>query len=195
MKLEAKQLRFLQVAFPRLTMRRMFFVTRRNTLHAQETALVIQAYQRRLVMPLLDMFFWPVLSEWTTLTIPYANIESLCERRFVLPRLILSFLVWCPVLLFSYLVQLDARPNRSGPLFDNVLVFFLLCLVALILTLLFNFLLMRPCNYLVFTQGNSKLALICFRIRQRNLQKEFLTKVNVYRRAVAERTGNANRAA
>src|SRR3954452_18794082 len=98
-KIEAHQLRLLSVMLPRWSKKRLRFVTRHNTLQVQETGLVLQGYQKRLSMPVLDYFFWSVLSEWTTVTIPYSCIHSIREKKYLLLRIALICLAWSPMIL------------------------------------------------------------------------------------------------
>ena len=50
------------------------FIGRRNTLHLQETALVIEGDLLRFQLPVIDWFVRRVFCEWTMLTVPYSRI-------------------------------------------------------------------------------------------------------------------------
>ena len=72
------------------------FIGRRNTLHLQETALVIEGYlQRFFFFVIIDRFFRMALSEWTTVTVPSyvpvidgTSTFSLIREMIIILRLI-----------------------------------------------------------------------------------------------------------
>jgi hypothetical protein len=59
------------------------FLGRQNTLHLQETALVVEGDLRRFSLPIFDLFIQRALCEWSLVTIPYSRIVFCVRRGFV----------------------------------------------------------------------------------------------------------------
>lgn len=183
MKIEPHYVRFVTL-LPRLGVKRITFNARGNALQLQETGLVVQGYLRTLRMPLLDLFFHSVLSQWTTLTIPYARITSLRYSRLIVARLLLTALVWLPLLAVGALLLLGPRLRLDEGFF---IIGGGLAALGLVLTFYINFRLPSR-NYLRFELPDGRQALIAFQIKRGDLQKKFMEQVEANRRLVRETT-------
>jgi hypothetical protein len=160
--------------------RQLRFLPRGNSLQVQETGLVIEGYLQKLSLPIVDMFFRSVLSEWTTVTVPFSRILFLKTRSFVLLRVLLTLVAWLPLVFVGFtLLTSRRRPGESSGLLE-----FGLPLAALgaLVTFIFNWLLAtRHC--LVFEEASGSLALVCFRIKKAKLRRRFVELIQDHRRA------------
>jgi hypothetical protein len=146
------------------------FIGRRNTLHLQETALVIEGDLLRFQLPIIDWFVRRVFCEWTMLTVPYSRIvrHRYCRYRTV------KVLWWLFVTAAGGLLTLAAaREKEYAPLAG-----LLLALVVLGVLLHWVF---RPRHVLTFRGADGKRRLVCFRITARPQRQKFvgLLKANL----------------
>ena len=183
MKVEGKQIRFLMPT-AWFTRSRLLFAGSRHSLQLLETALIIEGYLMRLFFPVVDRFFRQALSEWTTITVPYSRILRFKHRPMTLPRVIVTVLLWLPVLLALIGAVLSPPANDGGA---GLLVFLILALLILLLTLVCNLWLLAPRSYLWFRQGDGGRALVVFRIRSRKRQKAFVELLRANCRTARER--------
>jgi hypothetical protein len=126
------------------------------------------------------MFFRSVLSEWTTVTVPFSRILFLKTRSFVFLRVLLTLVAWLPLVFVGFtLLTMRRRPGESSGLLE-----FGLPLAALgaLGTFIFNWMLAtRHC--LVFEEASGSLALVCFRIKKSKLRRRFVELIQDHRRA------------
>jgi hypothetical protein len=178
MKIDPRYVRFMP---PFLTLPgrpRLWFVGRGNTIHLHETAVILEGYLKRLGMPLVDLFFLRVLSEWTTVTVPYSRILS---YRFINRRVLryASFVVvWMlPALCLLTLLW------ETGDVSPMVYMAILLALLALLLTLYLRYRLLAPRNHLLYQRADGRRVSVTFRITSRKRQEEFTALLESNRRA------------
>jgi hypothetical protein len=185
MKIEPHQVHFLS-AFAWPGRRQLRFARKGCSVQVQETGLVVQGQLRKLFMPLFDLAFASVLSEYATVTIPYRRIRSLCWAKRVGSRFVVTVLVWLPV---CFLLLLFALPHPGqGVLAPMELAYgaSLLAFLALVLTLYFDcWLLVSRCQ-LLFEQADGRSVLLSFRIRSRKVCQAFLEKVEANRRLIQD---------
>lgn len=178
MKLTGAQVRFLTVT-PWPTRQRLILIGTNNTLQLLETALVVEGRQKRLFLPVIDIFFQRLLSEWTTATIPYSRIVDFRSSGLWIWRILLTLLVWLPFLLRSPL-------SRAVPGGGDWLTNALLGMPALLLTYLLNAHVLATRSYLLFQQADGRLLLVAFRIRSRKRREEFEALLECNRRAAGK---------
>ena len=183
MKIEPRHLRFFSM-WPHVWWRRLRFLPRGNSLQIQETGLVVQGHLQKLGMPLLDLFFRALVSEWSTVTVPYSRILFLRPRRFIVARVLLTLLACLPLLLYfgPWLVTAAVNPGRV-PL-DGVTAYvaLLLALLALVLGAYVDGWLLVARHYLLFEEPGGSLALLAFRIKSARLRRRFVELVDNNRR-------------
>jgi hypothetical protein len=181
MKIDAAHLRFAPPFLPSLRRKRPGFIGRRNTIQLLETALVIEGYQKRLGMPVVDLFFQQVLSERTMLTIPYSRIVRFRYSRRWGWRILWTIVCWLP-LLFPLALLTGYSPDREGAVALAIPLLF----AGVVLTLYVNLRVLRGHNLLLFRQADGRQALVRFRIRPRKLQQAFQKLLESNRKAAAE---------
>jgi hypothetical protein len=168
MKIDPRHVRFLPPFLPSPGGRRLWFVGRGNTIHLHETAVVLEGYLKRLGMPLVDLFFQRVLSEWTTVTVPYSRILN---YRFINRRVLryLSYVVlWAPPALCLLTLVWETH-DVFTPVYTAVM----LALFALLTTLYLKYRLLAPRNHLRYQRADGRRVSVTFRITSRKRQEEF----------------------
>ncbi len=138
----------------------LVFIGRRNTIHLQETALVIEGDLMRFHLPIVDWFVRRVFCEWTTLTVPYSRIvrHRYCRYRAV------KVLWWLLVAgVGALLLVFGGEPWGVG------LVVLVLCVLGLLLHFVF-----RPRHVLTFRGADGKRRLVCFRFTSPAQRQKFL---------------------
>jgi hypothetical protein len=141
------------------------FVGRRNTIHLQETALVIEGDLMRFHLPVIDRFVRRVFCEWTTVTVPYSRVarHKHCNYR------VLKVLWW---LFVAALACLGVMGNAQAAHPEyGVLAGFV---AALVLVGVLLHLLLRQRHVLVFRGADGKRRLVCFRFTSRPQRTQFL---------------------
>ena len=172
MKFGPKGLRFLAPVWPHFRGHR-YFLAKQSTIHLQETALVVEGYQMRFRLPLVE---WPIrglLSEWTTLTIPYSHIVRHVHERYRLVKMLYWVLGAVVFLLGMMLLAYNSgRPGSN----DAVELLLLLILGVGILPLfgLLVHLVLRPRHLLVFRGEDGRRQLLCFRFQSSKRRSEFV---------------------
>lgn len=143
------------------------FIGRRNTIHLQETALVIEGDLLRFRLPIIDWFVRRVFCEWTMVTVPYSRIvrHRYCRYRAV------KVLWWLLVAGVGALLLVFGGEYRGVGL-----VVLVLCVLGLLLHFVF-----RPRHVLTFRGADGKRRLVCFRITSRPQRQKFtgLLKANL----------------
>ena len=171
MKIGPNKLRFF---YPVWTLFRgqMTFLGKENTLHLQETALVVEGELLRLRLPILDRFVQRVFCEWSMVTIPYARIVRHTYCTYATAK-ILWWLLVAALLGFLYWSRSLTAPG--GEVSSVVWI----GLVMLLLGWMVHRLLL-PRYIVVFRQADGKRRLICFRLLSAKQRKQFtqLLKAN-----------------
>jgi hypothetical protein len=147
--------------------RRLQIVGSGNTIQLLETALVIEGHRKRLWFPLVGGLFHPLLSEWTTMTVPYSTILSYRYASRWRLRVVLTVLLWVPFLLCA----LEASHAVVRPELVAWLVIF--GVVGLVLTAYFNLRLLTARGLLLFRRADGRRVLAAFRIRSRQKRAAF----------------------
>jgi hypothetical protein len=167
MKLVASQIRFFPL-FPWLGRHRLQLVGKQNTLQLLETALVFEGHVKRFWFPVVDGFFWRVLSEWTMVTVPYSCILAHRYTSLLGSRVLLTTLFWLPVagmLGFAAFAQGSVETTLAfAPPFS---------FLALVLTVYVNSRVLVSRNYLLYRHADGRNIVTSFRIRSRKRQQEF----------------------
>jgi len=157
----------------------LIFLGRQNTLHLQETALVVEGDLKRFSLPIFDWFVQRALCEWSQVTIPYSRIVFCVNRRY----LIVKSLFWLSVLaLLSGLLLLEGKIEEKIQFALFIGAF--LCGLGVLVHFLF-----RPRFHLVYRQATGGRCRLCFRFHSRKQQKEFVRRLADNR--AAARAGRA----
>ena len=141
------------------------FIGRRNTIHLQETAVVIEGDRMRFQLPIIDRFVRRVFCEWTMVTVPYSRIvrHKHCTYRTAKVLWWLFAALVAGLMTFLFVLQ----PHKEYEALA-------LLLPALALVGLLVHLLLRQRHVLVFRGADGKRRLVCFRITSRPQRKQFL---------------------
>jgi hypothetical protein len=175
MKIDARDIRFHVPMLPSPTHHRLWLVGGGNTLQLLETALVIEGHVKRFFLPVADFFLGGLLSEWTTITVPYSCIVRHHHARRRLARAVVTVVFWLPVLLLAL----------GGPGADTGAVLYMAGLfgfLALVATLYVNLRMLAPRDYLLFRTADGRRVLTAFRIRSRKRQEDFAAQLESNRR-------------
>jgi hypothetical protein len=183
MKIDPRYVRFFPPFLQLPGRPRLWFVGRGNTIHLHETAVVLEGYLKRLGMPLVDLFFLRVLSEWTTVTVPYSRILS---YRFI-NRRVLRYLIYVALWAIPLLCLLTLVWD-SYDVFTPVYTAVLSSLLALLVTLYLKYRLLVPRNYLRYQRADGRRVSVTFRITSRKRQAEFTALLESNRRAALGQT-------
>jgi hypothetical protein len=152
----------------------LYFLAKHNTVHLQETALVVEGYQMRFRMPLFE---WPIrklLSEWTTLTIPYSHIVRHVQERYLIAKAIYWLLGLCVSLWLATVALAIRAPSNQQ---STALMLFLTVVVVVLLFGVIVHLILRPRHLLVFHDEDGKRHLLCFRFQSAKRRKEFVKQL------------------
>ncbi len=174
MKLAGKELVF-RLPQMRRSGRWLRFLRRGNTIQLLETAVVVEGYQQRFTMPVIDAFFRRALSEWTTVTIPYSRILDYRYRSRRVIRWVLTIAVWLPALLFTFALADNVAKGRAEGVVGSAIVLAMSAGLAAVLSLYFFLESCAPRNTLTFRKADGKRASLLFSIRSRPRQKAFRT--------------------
>jgi len=191
MKFGPRNLRF---ALPLWTIfrRPVRFLRKGNTMHLQETALVIEGDLLRFRLPIIDQFIQRALSERSMLTIPYSRILRHRYCRYWTWK----GLVWgwggLPFLLLPMALALSTVDSWRDLLTVDFFVSIALAAVGMILCGVLAHLLFRSRHVLVFRQANGKCALICFRFTDRKSREKFMALLQANQEAARSLVSPAN---
>jgi hypothetical protein len=184
-KLDPRSVRFVPPLFapfgrsPRL-------VGRQNTVHLQETALVIEGEVLKQTMPLVDSIFRRALAGWTTITVPYSRIVEHRHLKRRVMRALASLLFLIPILPFVAPLFLSRGRDRADALaVAPVGVFVGLTLTGLAWWLL------SPLDRLDFRRADGRRVRVFFRIRRRQVREEFTELLERNRAAAAKASRQA----
>ena len=174
MKLDARQVRFLPSFLPTWRTRTLRLGGRGGSLHVQEPALVLEGelLRFRLIFG-IEWLFRRALSEWTTVTVPYARIIRVRRTRAWLVRilLILALIVtWGGMVLLIWL-----NPSMG----------MLLGLPVALMTVLFGYILLRVRSTVtvVYRPKSGRRTQVLVWVRRRALRQAFLAALSAHRAA------------
>jgi hypothetical protein len=179
MKIDARHVRFV-APLPAPGRKRLLFVGRANTVQLQETALVIEGHVKKLSFPIVDRFFQTVLSQRTTVTIPYSRIVRWKYSPLYVARTLAALVAWGPVL-FCLAIWFKPKVDPEGPL----VVAGMLAVLGLLETWLIIGRLLAPRNRVLFRRADGGLTMIAFRVRTRRRQRAFAGLLESNRRTAA----------
>jgi hypothetical protein len=188
MKLAGKELVF-RLPQMRRSGRWLRFLRRGNTIQLLETAVVVEGYQQRFTMPVIDAFFRRALSEWTTVTIPYSRILEYRFRSRRVIRWVLTIAVWLPALLMAMSVLDNFEKGRPEGFKNTAIGVAMFGALAAVLSLYFFFEGCTPRNTLTFRKADGKRASLLFSIRAKGRQKAFQTLLEGNLKAVGPAGG------
>lgn len=177
MKLDPNQVRLLTPFLPGLTRRRLRFAGKRNAVHLQETALVVEGDLLRFHYLGFERLFAGAVCEWTTVTVPYSRITRVKYRS----RLLLRLAILLPILGMAGLIAsgvLTTAPN----VFEVVS-----ALVALAVPVVVLWLLvwrgLGPTYTILFRAKDGTPTDFTLRVRSKPLRKQFEAALARYRDA------------
>jgi hypothetical protein len=182
MKFEARHLRFTY-PLPWPGRPRLLFLPRGATIWLRETALVIEGYRLKLTLPLpvVGRLLYPVLAEWTTLTIPYSRIECHRHQRGRMARLLGWLLVALPWAAGGYALW------RWGPNPGIVVA----TGMASLTTLLLCWKLMRTHHLIVYRPPDGIPCRLAFRFRSREHGDRFRSQLEQNRELARQPSSEA----
>jgi hypothetical protein len=178
MKLDGRQVRFIT---PFMLLPGQLLVRlggRRGGVQLQETALVVEGELARFKAVIgVEWAFRRVLSEWTTLTVPYSRIDA-ARLSSLWPLRVVTILVVAGVVALAVWL-------RDEPALVSVVWVFG---GALALLLAYINVRVKPSVRVKFRSKDGKRRMLAFVIRSRRLRKPFLDTLQTHR-AVAARFG------
>jgi len=177
-KLGPKQVRFVRPFWPALFGRTLRFAGRRNTIHLQETALVVEGEILRFHYLGLERLFARALSEWTMVTIPYSRIESAQYRKHVALRMVIVVIA---AVLAILAMRLPWTPRADWTALDAIADALLLVPVVVLAGLIWW--MIRASYLLVFRSKEGRRIRLSFRVRSRAQRLAFDTALQSYREA------------
>ncbi len=177
MRLDPRKVRFVPpIVHLELFGSALRFVGRENTFHLHETALVAEGNMLKVGLLGLERFFRRALAEWSSITIPYARINSVRFVRF--PPFRIAALVVCFICLAIPLVAIIVDPIASLALGIGTLIPFLLGIYVFFRV---------PGRYVIrFRTRDGRPNKLMFRITSKKLRAEFDERLQEYRDATAQ---------
>lgn len=179
MKLSSRQVRFdNRTAVP--WRRQLQFIGKQNSIQLLETAMVIEGSLKRLSFPFTDWLFEGILSERTTVTIPYSRIERFRLTRLLIRRILASGL-FSLAGFAGFIGMVGAYQQFS--LSKEVVLLGLLLLASGLGVFHVNRILWPPRYHLLFRPLEGRSILIRFTVRSRQLRETFGAELEANRRA------------
>ena len=178
MKLGPKQVRFIRPFWPALFGRTLRFAGRRNTIHLQETALVVEGEILRFHYLGIERLIARALSEWTMVTVPYSRIASVRYRSQITLRIAI---VAITAALATLAMRLPWTAPSEWTAFDAVADALVLVPVIVLAGLVWWG--VRSSYALVFRSKDGTRIRLCFRIRSKVQRLAFDTVLRSYRDA------------
>jgi hypothetical protein len=174
--------RFLRFDRPVWTPSRgqLIFLGKGNTLHLQETALVVEGNLLCFRLPVVDRFIQRAFSRWSMVTVPYSQITYHVYRTYRIAKGIYWGLAG---LAFALAYVLMSRSeafagDRSGAL--DLL--FLLALWLLLIGAWVHLRTFRSRHLLWFLNKDDDQRLLCFRFLSRDLRQRFMEVLEANRK-------------
>jgi len=178
MKLGPKQIRFVRPFWPTLFGRTLRFAGRRNTIHLQEIALVVEGEVLRFHYLGIERLIGRALSEWTMVTVPYSRIASVRYRSHLGLRIAI---VIAAAALSTLAMRLPWTVPSEWTKLDAVGdVLVAVPVVALAGLVWWG---IRSSYALVFRSKDGTRIRLCFRVRSRAHRLAFDTVLRSYREA------------
>ena len=176
MKFGPKKLVF---TWPAWTLFRRFlvFVGRDNTLHLQETALVIEGDLVRFTLPVLDIFVKRALAERSMVTIPYSRILRFTRVRYVTVKVL-----WWLLAAGLFAVYVPAVWDPLDPFWSSYMLVLIGLLLLLAGYLIHRFL--RSRHALWFRGADGGRRLVCFCLTSAKERRRFAELLQANRDAV-----------
>jgi hypothetical protein len=178
MKLGPKQIRFIRPFWPALSGRTLRFAGRRNTIHLQETALVVEGEILRFHYLGIERLIARALSEWTMVTVPYSRIRSVWYRSNRWLRLVIIVVA---ATLSIFAMRLPWTPPSEWTALDAVSDALVLVPVLVLAGLVWWG--VRASYVLVFRSKDGTRVRLCFRIRSKVQRLAFESVLRSYREA------------
>jgi hypothetical protein len=178
MKLGPKQVRFVRPFWPALFGRTLRFAGRRNTIHLQETALVVEGEILRFHYLGLERLIGRALSEWTMVTMPYSRIESVQYRKRIGLRIAIVVIA---AALSVLAMRLPWTPRAEWTTLDAIAD--TLVLVPVVVLAAMVWWLIRASYLLVFRSKDGTRVRLSFRVRSKAQRLAFDTALQSYREA------------
>jgi hypothetical protein len=184
MKLEPREIRFIP---PTVWSGRgrLWLLGKQNTLHLQETALVIEGEILKQSFPFLDLFFRKALSGWTTITVPYSRILKYRYRGSPILSTIATLFAWSPAVMLLIL----SPTVPGGEMASYVATVAITAAVATALTAFFHLWLFRRINLIAFRRANGRKTTAQFRIKSQKLQRAFMAALKANRETTSSEVG------
>jgi hypothetical protein len=181
MKFGPQSLRFMRAST--LFRKNLAFVGRQNTIHLQETALVIEGHLLRFRLPIVDQFVQRAFCEWSTVTVPYARIVRHTYHRPLIVKVLWWFFIGPVAALVGF-----ATLGLERDWFAAGMSALLLCLASWLSLMVF-----RSRHFLVFRRADGRRCLVCFRFTAREQRQKFVSLLEANRRAARALTAPAAR--
>jgi hypothetical protein len=180
-KLDPKQVTFLRPFLAGLRSEWLTFSGRRNTVHLQETALVVEGDLLLFKFLGLERFFARAMSEYTTVTVPYSRLVAVKPRRKVVLRTLVR-LAAAGALVMLALATLDAVWKQSA---TAAFVAYGLLAALVVLGAWFVLRHLRPSFTIRFRARDGKQQAFVFAVRSVPLWRTFAAALKTYRDAAA----------
>lgn len=175
MRLNPKQVRFVSPVLPRGADRGgLRFVGKESNIQLVETALVVEGNLLKVSLLGLEVLFRRVMSEWSAVTIPYSRITHARQRNWPVLRLLALLLMLLSVTVCVGWVVFDFHRITMG------------IVVWLVLAFLGGYVTARlPGRYVIrFRDKAGRLRGVKFRIKSKQVRREFDRRLQEYRAAV-----------
>jgi hypothetical protein len=185
-KLDPKQVTFRRPFLAGLRAEWLTFSGRRNTVHLQETALVVEGDLVLFKFLGLERFFARAMSEYTTVTVPYSRLVAVKPGRKVIART-LVWLAAAGALVMTALATLDAVWKQSS---SAAFVAYGLMAAGVVLAAWFLLRRLRPTFTFRFRTRDGKKQAFAFAVRSMPLWRKFAAALKTYRDAAAAFPGD-----
>lgn len=141
------------------------FIGRDNTLHLQETALVIEGDLVRLRLPILDMFVKRAFAQHSMVTIPYSRIVRLTCPQYLTVKVLWWLLAG---MLFAWTAWGSLTLDPMGSAYYLTLIGLLFLLIGYLVHRFF-----RSRHALLFRRADGKRCVVCFCLTRRKQRRQF----------------------
>lgn len=168
----------LWFVWPAWTLFRRFlgFIGRDNTLHLQETALVIEGDLVRFRLPILDLFVKRAFAEHSLITIPYSRIVRFTRARYIAAK-VLYWLLAAAVYALVFRTVWDTL-DPEGSAYVLTLTGLLFLLIGYLVHRFF-----RARHVLVFRRADGTRCVVCFCLTRRKQRLRFVELLKANRDA------------
>jgi hypothetical protein len=185
MKLDDRQVRFVTPFWPSIRRHKVRLGGRRGSLHLQETALVAEGELIRFSFFSLEWLFRRALSEWTTVTVPYARIVAVRYHRLLWLRVLSALFLLAGLAEAMWLIL--ARDPATG-----LLVFGLTIILGILLG--YVNLRVKPSYRVTFRGKDGRRRMLAFAIRSNKLRRSFADALAVHQATAARYVASPDQA-